>query len=313
MEYGRGKYLYKLIDGWAKYPKEWSLIDVSGLYIDNQDKVYVINRGTKPVLVFDREGKILASWGEGFFKRVHGCYISPAGCIYCADDSNHTVSKFNQEGELLQVLGKKDQPSDTGYTRKSTLSESLSTIKRGGPPFNRPTGIAMSSKGEIYISDGYGNARVHKFTPEGVLLLSWGEPGSAPGQFRLPHSIWVDKNDHVWVADRENNRLQIFNAQGEFIDQWTDLSRPTDIYIDNEDTVYISEVIGRISIFSINGKLLARWGNKEEKDKNALFLAPHAIAIDSHGDLYVGEVSMTHTGIDRGSKTVQKFKRKALF
>ena len=311
MEYGTGKYLYKLIDGWA--PKELSSIDVSGLCIDQQDKVYVLNRGTHSVLVFDREGNILASWGEGIFKRVHGCCIGPAGCIYCADDGNQTVSKFNQEGELLQVLGKKDQPSDTGYRKKSTLSESLSTIKQGGPPFNRPTGIALSSKGEIYISDGYGNARVHKFTPEGVLLFSWGEPGSAPGQFRLPHSIWVDKNDRVWVIDRENNRLQIFNAQGKFIDQWTDLNRPTDIYIDNEETVYISELIGRVSIFSIDGKLLARWGSEGEKDKNALFLAPHAITVDSHGDLYIGEVSMTQTGIDRGSKTVQKFEKKALF
>ena len=97
------------------------------------------------------------------------------------------------------TLGNKDQPSDTGFvhTLGLTLTACLPTIKRGGPPFNRPTGVAISPSGEIYVSDGYGNARVHKFSPDGSLLLSWGEPGEAPGQFRLPHSIWVDKQERV--------------------------------------------------------------------------------------------------------------------
>ena len=309
LDFGKGKYKYELVDGWAKCPEDWSLVDVGGLAIDKNDRVYVLNRGPYPVLVFDREGSILTSWGEGFFKRAHGSYVGSDGSVYCTDDSNHTISRFNSTGELIQVLGIKDQPSDTGYTRKSNLYESLSTIERGGPPFNRPTGVALSPSGEIYVSDGYGNARVHKFTPEGTLLLSWGQPGSAPGQFRLPHSIWVDKREHVWVVDRENNRLQIFDASGKFLEEWTSLKRPTDIFIDCDETVYVSEVIGRVSIFTIEGELITRWGSEGEKDDNALFLAPHAIAVDSQGDLYVGEVSKTHTGIDRGSRTVQKFAR----
>jgi len=313
MLYGTGKYTYELVDGWAKCPEGFSFFDVCGLSIDSQDRVYILSRSAHPVMVFDREGNLLTSWGEGFFKRAHGTCVGPDGAVYCTDDKDHTVRKFTPEGNLLQVLGSKDQPSDTGYVQQPRLAESLATIRRGGPPFNRPTGVALSSSGEIYVSDGYGNARVHKFTPDGTLLFSWGEPGDAPSQFRLPHSIWVDKQERVWVVDRENNRIQIFNAQGEFLTQWTDLSRPTDIFIDDEETVYVSELSPRrgVSIFTIDGKLLARWSSQQEEDKEtALFIAPHAIAVDSRGDLYVGEVSVTFARIDRGPRTVQKFARR---
>ncbi len=311
MLYGAGKYKYELVDGWAKCPEGWSFVDICGLFIDSQDRVYMLTRGAHPVMVFDRAGNLLTSWGEGFFsKRTHGICVGPDGSVYCVDDDNHTVSKFTAEGKLLMVLGDKEHPSDTGYIRKAEFYDRLATIKRGGPPFNHPTGVALSSSGEIYVTDGYGNARVHKFSPDGTLLFSWGEPGSGLGQFRLPHSVWVDKQERVWVTDRENNRIQIFNAQGEFLNQWTDLTRPTDIFIDDEETVYVSELSPRVSLFTIDGKLLARWGNESRDKETALFLAPHAIAVDSQGDLYVGEVPMGYSGVDRGSRTVQKFARK---
>ena len=312
MVYGSGKYTYELCDGWAKLPEGESFLDVCGLATDSQDRVYILNRSPHPIMVFDREGSLLNSWGEGLFKRAHGSCIGSDGSIYCTDDGHHSVSKFTPEGELLLTLGNKDQPSDTGFvhTPGLTMTACLHTIKRGGPPFNRPTGVALSSSGEIYIADGYGNARVHKFTPDGTLLLSWGEPGTAPGQFTLPHSIWVDKQDNVWVVDRENNRIQIFNTQGKFLSEWTDLSRPTDMFIDNNDTVYVSELNQRVSIFTIDGKLLARWGNEGQDEDSPLFYAPHAITVDSRGDLYIGEVSKTFAKVDRGPRTVQKFVRK---
>ena len=311
MLYGAGKYTYELVDGWAKCPEGFSFFDVPGLSIDSQDRVYVLSRSVHPVTVFDREGNLLTWWGEGFFKRTHGTCVGPDGSVYCTDDKDHTVSKFTPEGKLLLTLGNKDQPSDTGYVQESyDFFWGLTTIKRGGPPFNRPTGIALSPSGEIYVSDGYGNARVHKFSPDGTLLFSWGEPGYAPGQFRLPHSVWVDKQGRVWVPDRENSRIQIFNAQGEFLSQWEDLIRPTDICIDDEGIVYISELCLRVSIYTNNGRLLARWGGGGKDRETTLFIAPHAIAVDSRGDLYVGEVSGTFGGVDRGSRTVQKFARK---
>ncbi len=314
MLYGTGKHRYELVDGWAKCPEGWSFIDVSGLSIDSQDRVYVLNRGTHPVMVFDRDGNLLTSWGEDLFKTAHGTCLGPDGSVYCTDCGNHTVSRLTPEGKLLMTLGNKDQPSETGYMAQPDPDESVATIRRAGPPFNSPTGVALSPSGEIYVSDGYGNARVHKFSPDGTLLLSWGEPGDAPGQFRWPHSVWVDKRERVWVVDRRNDRIQIFNTQGEFLNQWTGLRYPTGIFIDGEETVYVSEIGRQVNIFTIDGKLLARWGMgllvTSQGKETALFLAPHAIAVDSRGDLYVGEVSMAEFAVDRGPRTVQKFARR---
>jgi streptogramin lyase len=172
--------------------------------------------------------------------------------------------------------------------------------------------VAVSSSGEIYISDGYGNARVHKFAPDGKYLLSWGEPGYAPGQFRLPHHVWVDKQNRVWVVDRENSRIQIFDAKGKFLEQWEDVFRPTGVCLDEDGVVYVSELCLRVSIFTPKGRLLARWGTEaKQKLEDALFVAPHAIAIDSRGDLYVGDVAWTHNKTDRGPRVIQKFARRS--
>ncbi len=315
MLYGTGKYTYELVEGWAKLPEGWSFPDASGLHVDSQDRVYVFTGVGRRIMIFDREGNLLTSWGEEFFtgprSRPHGGYVGPDGSIYAADDWNHTVSKFTPDGKLLMTLGNKDQPSDTGYVNKGSVDEKYAMIKRSGPPFNRPTDVTLSSSGEIYVSDGYGNARVHKFAPDGTLLSSWGDPGTAPGQFRALHGITLDKQERVWIADRENSRIQIFTAQGEFLNQWTDVKRPQRVWFDDEETVYISEFAQRISIFTIDGKLLARWGNEGKDDIMALFSAPHAHAVDSHGDLYVGEVAMSRLGIDRGPRALQKFARRA--
>lgn len=306
MPYGSGKYTYELVDEWAKLPDGWSFIDACGVAVDSSDKVYVLSRSSHPVMVFDREGNLLTSWGEGYFKRAHEATFGADNSVWCADDGSHTVSKFTREGKVLQVLGNRDQPSDTGYVPE----QGLPSIKRGGPPFNRPTGVALSPSGEVYVSDGYGNARVHKFSPDGRLLISWGEPGTGPGQFRLVHNVWLDKEQHLWICDRENNRIQIFDTNGKFLTQWTDLLRPTDLFIDNEGTVYVSELSQRVSIFSNNGKLLARWGSTEKDPWKAMLVAPHSISVDSRGDIYIGEVAMTIGKIDKGSKAVRKFVRK---
>ncbi len=316
MLYGTGKYRYELVDGWAKCPEGWSFFDVCGLSIDSQDRVYVFNRGAHPVAVFDCEGNLLTWWGEGLFKTPHGICVGPDGSVYCTDAGNHTVRKFTPEGKLLLTLGNKDRPSETGYVKQPDQYASVETIRRGGPPFNSPPGVALSSSGEIYVSDGYGNARVHKFSPDGALLLSWGEPGDAPGHFRWSHTVFVDKRERVWVVDRLNDRIQIFNAKGEFLSQWTGLRYPTGIFIDGEETVYVSEIGREVNIFTNDGKRLTRWGmsrlvTSQGQDKEtALFLAPHTIAVDSRGDLYVGEVSMAEFGVDRGARTVQKFARR---
>ncbi len=310
MSYGYGRYVYDLVDGWAKLPPGYSMPDIGGIAIDKEDNVIVLNRGSHPVLVFDREGNLKGTWGEGYFKRAHGCCIAADGSIYCTDDGSHTVTKFTPEGKPLMVLGRRDQPSETGFVQQTDLYLRLASIKRGGLPFNRPTGVALSPAGEIFVSDGYGNARVHKFASDGTLLFSWGEPGYGPGQFRLPHQAKYDKRDRIWVPDRENNRMQIFTAQGELLNIWPELHRPTDVFIDAKETVYVSELRQRVSIFAYDGTLLSRWDSEGQGVDTALFLAPHAIAVDSRGDVYVGEVAMTGFGVDRGSRAVQKFARR---
>ncbi|MFC1860365.1 peptidyl-alpha-hydroxyglycine alpha-amidating lyase family protein [Chloroflexota bacterium] len=340
MSYGTDKYTYELVDRWAKLPEGWSFMDVCGITVDSQDRVYVVNRSGcwgrvpgHPVMVFDCEGNLLTTWGEGFFKRTHGGYASPDDSIYIADDYRHVVCKFTLEGKLLLTLGNIDHPSDTGYVKYYEPSDdpeskirsggsvkSVATI-RGGPPFNRPTNAALDPTGEIYVSDGYGNCKVHKFSSDGTLLLSWGEPGtSTPGQFNVVHDVWVDKQEYVYVADRENNRVQIFNSEGEFLSQWTDVTRPNGIFMDDEGVVYIAEgkskqsarTPGKVSIWTSDGKLLARWqGSQQEEIKESpLFGSPHTIAVDSRGDIYVGENYWTNWRVDQGSRAVQKFVRK---
>jgi DNA-binding beta-propeller fold protein YncE len=310
MRYGVDKYQYELVDGWAKLSEGNSFFDIGGISIDSQDRLYIFNRSKRPMMVFDSEGNFLTSWGQEYFDRPHGSCIGPDGSIYCTDDRNHTVTKFDCDGNILMVLGTKDKPSDTGYREVPNLFERISSITKGGEPFNRPTGVALSSTGAIYVADGYANARVHKFSSDGRLLFSWGEPGPGPGQFRLPHSIFIDKRDRIWVADRENSRIQIFDDKGNFLTQWTDhLIRPTDVFIDEDETVYVSELCKRVSIFSIDGRLNARWGNENHETADPLFVAPHAIAVDSKGDLYIGEVAFTESKVDRGSSTIQKFAR----
>ena len=310
MSYGSGKYTYELVDGWAKYPKDWSILDVGGISIDKQDRVYVFNRGAHPLLIFDREGNFQSTWGEGIFKRAHGSCVDEDGNVLCTDDFNHTVRKFTADGKMLMTLGTEDKPSDTGYVNMFDFFASLVTITKGGGPFNRPTGVAVGPSGNIYISDGYGNAQVHKFSQDGKHLSSWGEPGTGPSQFRLPHNVWVDKKERVWIPDRENSRIQIFDSEGKLLDMWTDQLRPTDLFIDDDDIVYISDLADRVRIYSIDGKLLTEWGATGSDRQKALFIAPHAIAVDSQGSIYVGEVAYTGFKIDKGPRVIQKFRRK---
>ncbi|MCE9530823.1 MAG: peptidyl-alpha-hydroxyglycine alpha-amidating lyase family protein [Planctomycetes bacterium] len=288
---------------WARRPAGYTWSEVAGVATDSRDRVYVFNRGDHPVMIFDRDGTFLSSWGEGVFTRAHGITIGPDDAVYCTDDLGHTVRKFTPDGRLLMTLGVSGQPSDTGAT-----SIDYRTIRHAGLPFNYPTNVALSGDGDLYIADGYGNARVHKFSAAGKLLFSWGEPGDGPGQFHVPHGIAIDRHGTVFVADRENSRVQLFSPAGKFLDHWTDIARPCQVAFDAAGNLVVAELGyhagmwpgtsapspnatgGRISIFSANGKLLARWGGGQNPTAPGDFFAPHDVCIDSHGDLYVAEV-----------------------
>ena len=320
MEYGTGNYTYELADWHAQWPEGWTPIEVNALAVDSQDRLYAFNTGDYPVTVFDRDGNLLETWGQGSFEHNHGAIISPDDTIYCADDGDHTVKKFTLDGKLLMTLGTKGQPSDTGFSwtdengQRIDFFKALYSTKRGGPPFNAPTDAALSATGDIYISDGYGNARVHKFSPDGTLIKSWGEPGDGPGQFVVPHSVAIDKQGRVLVSDRHNNRIQIFDPDGNYLTEWTGLDLPTNIRIDKDQTVYITELHPRLSIYDIDGNLLTRIDNEGRIKEDPLFVALHHSAVDSRGDIYVAEVMGIHQGTPfletRKTRMIHKFIRK---
>ncbi len=309
MQYGSGNHVYERREPWPDLPAGETFLDVGRICVDETDDVYALNRSEHPVTVFDSSGNRLDAWGNGYFsERPHGMALGPEGNVYCTDDGNHTVRKFTPKGEHLLTLGTENEPSETGHRLSWDISERIASITQSAGPFNGPTGVTVPNSGEIYVADGYGNARVHVFDSEGDLVRWWGDPGAGPGEFRLPHSIHHDEEGRIWVTDRENSRIQIFDADGEFVDEWIDLIRPTDVAFDGE-VVYVAELCKRISVFTIEGELLTRWGNEAHPEDDPLFVAPHAIEVDSNGDLYVGETSYSYADIDHGDRTLQKFER----
>jgi DNA-binding beta-propeller fold protein YncE len=321
-----GQFRYRAVANWARWPPDWQILEVTAVAADSRDRVFVFSRGDHPVAVFNSGGELLFSWGAGLFNRPHGIWIGPDDAVYCTDDLDHTVRKFTAEGTLLMTLGTSGQPSDTGAT-----SLDYRTIRHAGLPFHYPTNLAIGPAGELYISDGYGNARIHKFSAAGELLLSWGEPGAGTGQFHVPHGLAVDRQGTVYVADRENSRLQLFSPDGEHQGEWTDVARPCDLAIDAAGQVYVAELGyhagrwpgwgpppanstgGRVSVFDSSGKLLARFGGGQRPCEAGDFFAPHDIWLDSQGNFYVAEVVRSASGNRRPEAgdyhTLQKFSR----
>lgn len=310
---------------WAKIPDGWSWKEATAVATDSRDRVFVFNRGDHPVMVFDRDGSLLTSWGEGVFTRPHGVLIGPDDSVYLTDDADHTVRKFTPDGRLLLTLGTSGHPSDTGAT-----SNDYRTIRRGGGPFHYPCNAALSPAGDLYVCDGYGNARVHVFAPDGRFRFSWGEPGSAPGQFHLPHGIAIDREGVVYVADRENSRIQLFTANGEYVTEWNDIARPCQVCVAPDGNVYVAELGyragvwpgtgyppestgGRLSILDRAGKLLVRWGGGDDPCAPGDFFAPHDVCVDSRGDVYVAEVTWSAGGsrglVSPDCHSLQKFTR----
>lgn len=297
MPAGSGAHTYEVAPGWGRLPEGWTYKEVSGIGVDRRDRVYVFTRGAHPMIVFDRDGAFLGSWGEGMFSRPHAVTMGPDDTIYLTDDGDHTVRKCTLDGRVLLVIGTPNAPAP----------------RLSGRPFNRPTHVAVAPDGSLYITDGYGNARVHRFSPEGRLLASWGEPGTDPGQFNLPHNICVDREGYVYVADRENYRVQVFDRNGRFEAQWNNLYRPCGLALDDRDPagprLYVGELCpsipvsdgipnlgARVGIYTLGGERLARLGAPLPGSGPGEFVAPHTVAIDSRGDVYVGEVSWTIRG-----------------
>lgn len=282
---GSGSYTYEVNENWASLPAGWTFGGVSAVATDSQDHVYAFQRKDPPIIVFDKNGAYLNSWGSSAFTDPHGINIVD-DVIYVTDRNDHVALKFTLDGRPLMVLGTRGQPSDTGATKDIELPP------RSAGPFNKPTEMMVAPSGDLYVSDGYRNSRVHRFSAQGSLIDSWGKPGKQePGEFHLPHSLWVDKQGQVYVCDRENSRIQVFTAAGKFVSQWRDIHKPTDIYFDAREVAYVSEQRPSISVLEKNGKVLARFDTP----------SGHGLWVDSVGDIYLASV---------GGKKLVKYIRK---
>ncbi len=288
---GKGDFRYEVIENWGKLPEYFEMDDPVDVAVDSRDRVYVGSRGNHPVLIFDREGNFVSCWGEGVYGDPHGVYVGPDDSVYITDRATNIVEKCTPGGKPLMTLG--------------TKNKNFPIMLR--KPFSQPTDLSLNAAGEIYVCDGYGNFLVHKFSPKGDLIKTWGDCGKEPGQFALPHRVEVDRRGMVYIADRNNDRIQIFTPDGEFVSMWTDFIWPQDLYIDRKnDLVYVveSQLHGpnkpRVSIRDLKGKIICFWDDLKDKGKKVLDNS-HSVCVDSRGDIYVGEIVRT--------RRIQKFVR----
>ncbi len=284
-----GKYVYRHVPGWGKLPDGWEWNHAVGVGIDSKERIYVYNRSAHPMMVFDTEGNLLNHWGEGLFKSAHMVSVGPDDTLYTTDIGNHTVRRWTPEGELLLTLGTPDKPAR----------------RMSGRPFNQPTHAVVGRDGNIYITDGYGNARVHIFSPEGAHLHSFGEPGTGPGQFRSPHCVYIDPSEQLYVVDRENYRIQVFTKEGRYIREFHGVHRPDHIWPGDDGDLIVTELGFRagaapdgppqnplvhpagIKFMTPTGQWVGGWGMGTDTPGD--ILAGHMAVTDKKGNLYVGE------------------------
>jgi len=267
---GTGDYRYEYRPDWAKLPGGMEFQAPSAVAVDSHDNLYVFQRGDPPVLVFDHDGNMIAQWTrkDGVPADAHLVYVGPDDGIYLADRDAHQILKYTAEGELVMSLGNR---------HRAELQA----------PFNHPADMCVAPPGspltgEIFVADGYGNSSVHHFSASGNHIDSFGSPGSRAREFRVPHSVRVSVEGRIYVADRENNRVQIFSPHGEFIEEWTDFKKPMGIHIDTAGIVYVTDQVPRLSILTLDGQLLARGRTFEQA---------HNVYTDSAGNIYGADVA----------------------
>lgn len=293
---------YKLVE-WpapatsaAGFAAPWNLIQASSVAVTAKGTVLVLHRGAHPILEFDSSGKLIRSWGDGMISEgkvagipqlnwapdrsrysavygapgctscgAHSVRVDPQGNIWVVDATGHIIYKMNQDGKEIMRLGTK------GVSGTSTST------------FNLPTDIAFASNGDLYVSDGYGGARVVKFSRDGKYILQWGTRGTGPGQFGLPHNVVVDSQGRVYVTDRDNQRIQVFDASGKFLTEWKNTGGVSGLALTKDRRIVTGAVVR-----DLNGQVLGRLPEA---------MAAHGAAVDEAGNIYLAQL----TGI------VQKF------
>ena len=259
-------------------PPDLKLAAASGVATNARGEVLVFHRGEPPILLFKPDGTFVRSIGKGLFASAHGLRVDREGNVWVTDNANHTVLKLDPEGKTLLTLGVRNRP---GADERH---------------FNRPTDVAFAANGDVYVSDGYGNSRVVKFDREGTFLLAWGSKGAGDGQFNLPHAVQVDSRGRVYVGDRENNRIQVFDAGGKFLRKLEGVA-PFGLFITPDDTLFVADGrANRVVKMTTEGKVFTSWGEKGTEPGR--FDLAHGITVAPDGAVYVCDIN---------GKRVQKF------
>ena len=263
---------YQFIEGWGsgRYGRELGI--ASGVAVDRRDRVYVVDREPDPaIVVFDRDGELITTWGEDVFKLPHDLWIDEHDRVLVADCGDHTVRICTVDGQVVKTIGTPGVPGATGM------------------PFNRPTRAVVAPNSEIWVTDGYGQECLHRFSPAGELLSTFGGRGSGPGRFTLPHSVVCTKDGRILVADREpNNRICIFNRSGLQITEWGDKRSPCGLFVGDDGTIYLAD--GSLFILDADGNELTNIPMPEQPTDRAH--GAHSVWVDRHGDIYVAEVGI---------------------
>ncbi len=281
-EHGSGS--YRVVHGWPQLPQGFALGEVSGVEVDSHNHVFVFHRGDRPILCFDGDsGKIVASWGDGMFGVSHGLTVDSQDNVWVTDTGLHQVFKFSHNGELLMTVGAKGVPG------------------LDGTHLNKPTDVVVAPTGEFYVSDGYGNSRVAKFSADGQFLFDWGSKGTKAGEFDLPHGIALDAKGRVYVADRSNNRIQVFKPDGTFLHQWQseELGRPWGLTVGRDGSLYVADggdmnpkppERARVLKLDLEGNILEQWGSFGSYDGQ--FYWAHDVGVGQDGAVYVVDVNV---------------------
>ena len=267
---------YQPVADFLKLPDGANFGQVAGVALNSKGHIFVFHRGLNPLMEFDQDGNFVRSLADGLVEKAHGLRIDREDNIWITDVENHLVIKLSPEGRVKMVLGQKGTAGEWSEKYKMVL-------------FNKPADVAFNAQGDVFVADGYGNSRIVRMNKHGELILAWGKPGTGEGEFNLPHSIAIDKKGLVYVVDRENRRIQIFDQDGNFKKMWTNIGAPYGLFFAPAQDLFVSDgVFGHVYKFNLEGEMLGKLGTPGKR--LGQFHLAHFLAVDSAESIYVAEV-----------------------
>jgi len=259
-----GNKKYRVEKEWVENSSKGLINNISAISNDKKGNIYVLQRSDPFMLIFSQDGELINKWSNKDIIDGHYFEINSNGEISVVDRDHHRIVVLNNRGEIIRIIGNSEEPGGLGE------------------PFNHPTDISTSINGDMFVSDGYGNSCVHHLNEFGELIHTWGKPSSEEGNFITPHSILVDQKERVLVADREGNRVQIFNKNGIYFKEINNLFHPMNIYEDNNGYIYITDQVPTLNVFNPEDELIGRC--------RTFGTHGHGVTVDENNNIYIAEM-----------------------